>query len=40
VIFIAGALGGLAYQWLIDPHGFDIERVYEDLEKTLARGMR
>jgi len=40
VIFITGALGGLAYQWLLDPGGFDLGRVYEDLEKTLARGMR
>jgi AcrR family transcriptional regulator len=40
VILITGALGGLAYQWLLDPGGFDLDRVYEDLEKTLARGMR
>ncbi len=40
VIFITGALGGIAYQWLLDPGGFDLDRVYEDLEKTLARGMR
>jgi AcrR family transcriptional regulator len=39
VIFITGALGGLAYQWLLDPGGFDLGRAYEDLEKTLARGM-
>ena len=40
VTFITGALGGIAYQWLLDPGGFDLDRVYEDLEKTLARGMR
>jgi AcrR family transcriptional regulator len=40
VIVITGALGGVAYQWLLDPGGFDLDRVYEDLEKTLARGMR
>lgn len=39
VILITGALGGLAYQWLLDPGGFDLDRVYEDLEKTLARGL-
>jgi len=40
VVFITGALGGLAYQWLLDPGGFDLDRAYEDLEKTLARGLR
>ena len=40
VTFITGALGGIAYQWLLDPGGFDLDRVYADLEKTLARGMR
>ena len=40
VTFIIGALGGIAYQWLLDPDGFDLDRVYADLEKTLARGMR
>ena len=40
VTFITGALGGIAYQWLLDPDGFDLDRVYADLEKTLARGMR
>ena len=39
VILITGALGGIAYQWLLDPGGFDLDRVYEDLEKTLARGL-
>jgi AcrR family transcriptional regulator len=39
VIFITGALGGLAYQWLLDPGGFDLGRAYEDLEKTLAQGL-
>jgi hypothetical protein len=40
VVFITGALGGLAYQWLLDPGGFDLDRAYADLEKTLARGLR
>jgi AcrR family transcriptional regulator len=40
VVFITGALGGLAYQWLLDPGGFDLDRAYEDLEKTLMRGLR
>jgi hypothetical protein len=40
VVFITGALGGLAYQWLLDPGGFDLDRAYGDLEKTLARGLR
>ena len=39
ITFIIGALGGIAYQWLLDPGGFDLDRVYEDLEKTLVRGM-
>ena len=39
VIFISGALGGLAYQWLLDPGGFDLERAYADLERTLVRGL-
>jgi hypothetical protein len=40
VILITGALGGIAYQWLLDPGGFDVDRVYADLERTLERGMR
>jgi TetR/AcrR family acrAB operon transcriptional repressor len=39
VTFITAALGGIAYQWLLDPGGFDLDRVYEDLEKTLVRGI-
>jgi hypothetical protein len=40
VVFITGALGGLAYQSLLDPGGFDLDRAYEDLEKALSRGLR
>ena len=40
VTMITGALGGIAYQWLLDSDGFDLDRVYGDLEKTLARGLR
>jgi TetR/AcrR family transcriptional regulator, acrAB operon repressor len=40
VTMITGALGGIAYQWLLDPGGFDLDRVYADLEKTLSRGLR
>ncbi len=39
ITFIIGALGGIAYQWLLDPDGFDLDRVYEDLEQTLSRGL-
>lgn len=39
VIFISGALGGIAYQWLLDPGGFDLDRAYADLERTLVRGL-
>ena len=39
VILITGALGGIAYQWLLDPGGFDLDRTYADLERTLSRGM-
>jgi TetR/AcrR family transcriptional regulator, acrAB operon repressor len=40
VIFITGALGGIAYQWLLNPGGFDLERVYSDLATTFERGLR
>ena len=40
VILISGALGGIAYQWLLDPGGFDLDRAYEDLDRVLARGLR
>jgi TetR/AcrR family acrAB operon transcriptional repressor len=39
VTVIAGALGGLAYQYLLDPEGFDLDRAYADLERMLARGL-
>ena len=39
VTLITGALGGLAYQWLLDPGGFDLDRAYADLEQILARGL-
>jgi TetR/AcrR family transcriptional regulator, acrAB operon repressor len=40
VICISSALGGIAYQWLLAPGGFDLDRVYADLEAMLARGLR
>jgi AcrR family transcriptional regulator len=39
VTVITGALGGIAYQWLLDPGGFDLDRVYADLERMLVRGL-
>ena len=40
VILITGALGGIAYQWLLDPGGLDLDRVVrgprEDTEPRLA----
>jgi TetR/AcrR family transcriptional regulator, acrAB operon repressor len=36
---IAGALGGIAYQHLLEPDGLDLDRAYADLERVLARGL-
>jgi AcrR family transcriptional regulator len=36
---ITGALGGIAYQYLLDPGGLDLDRAYSDLERLLARGL-
>ncbi|VAZ69669.1 HTH-type transcriptional regulator MtrR [Mycobacterium kansasii] len=40
VTFIIGTLGGIAYQWLLDHHGVDLDRVYAELERTLVAGLR
>lgn len=29
---VTAALGGIAYQRLLDPDGFDLDRVYADLQ--------
>jgi TetR/AcrR family acrAB operon transcriptional repressor len=36
---ITGALGGIAYQHLLDPGGLDLDRTYSDLARTLERGL-
>ena len=36
---VTAALGGIAYQRLLDPEGFDLDRVYADLDAVLARGL-
>ena len=36
---ITGALGGIAYQYLLDPQGLDLDRTYADLERTFERGL-
>ena len=36
---ITGALGGIAYQHLLEPGGLDLDRAYADLEHVLARGL-
>ena len=36
---IVGALGGVAYQYLLDPAGVDLDRIYEALARTLERGL-
>jgi AcrR family transcriptional regulator len=38
-VAIIGALGGIAYQYLLDPEGVDLERVYAALGRTLERGL-
>ncbi|PJE17620.1 MAG: hypothetical protein CK429_06145 [Mycobacterium sp.] len=40
ITFIIGALGGIAYQWLLDHDGIDLDRVYAELERTLIAGLR
>jgi len=34
-----GALGGIVYQYLLDPEGLDLDRCYADLERVLDRGL-
>lgn len=36
---ITGALGGIAYQYLLDPDGLDLDRAYADLTRVLADGL-
>ena len=36
---ITGALGGIAYQHLLEPEGLDLDRTYADLERVLAQGL-
>jgi TetR/AcrR family transcriptional regulator, acrAB operon repressor len=38
-VAIVGALGGIAYQYLLDPAGVDLDRIYEALGRTLERGL-
>jgi TetR/AcrR family transcriptional regulator, acrAB operon repressor len=39
IVVITAALGGIVYQRLLDPYGFDLEHVYRDLEAMLERGL-
>ena len=36
---ITGVLGGIAYQYLLDPSGLNLDRTYADLQRTLERGL-
>jgi AcrR family transcriptional regulator len=36
---IIGVLGGIVYQYLLDPEGLDLDRCYADLERVLDRGL-
>lgn len=36
---VVGALGGLAYQWLLDPAALDLDRAYRDLDSLVERGL-
>jgi TetR/AcrR family acrAB operon transcriptional repressor len=38
-VAIVGALGGIAYQYLLDPAGVDLDRIYGALARTLERGL-
>jgi AcrR family transcriptional regulator len=40
VIAVIGALRGIAYQWLIEREGIDLDRVYSQLEEMIERGLR
>ena len=39
VTLIVGTLGGIVYQYLLDPDGLDVDRCYDDLERVLGRGL-
>ncbi|HEX3597318.1 MAG TPA: TetR/AcrR family transcriptional regulator [Polyangiaceae bacterium] len=34
---LMGTLRGIAFQWLLDPHGFPLDRVYEEEKRNLRR---
>jgi TetR/AcrR family acrAB operon transcriptional repressor len=36
---LIGALGGIAYQYLLDPDGLEPDSLYADLERVLERGL-
>jgi TetR/AcrR family transcriptional regulator, acrAB operon repressor len=36
---LTGALGGIAYQYLLDPDGLELDGLYADLERVLERGL-
>lgn len=36
---IIGALGGVVYQWLLDPQGVKLDPIYANLAATLERGL-
>jgi AcrR family transcriptional regulator len=38
-VAIVGALGGIAYQYILDPDAVDLERVYSALARVLERGL-
>jgi AcrR family transcriptional regulator len=38
-VAIVGAFGGIAYQYLLDPDGIELDRVYSSLARTLERGL-
>lgn len=39
-VTVIGALGGIAYQYLLDPRGIDLDAVYPELGNSLERGLR
>ncbi len=39
ITIIAAALGGIVYQHLLDPRGFDLEATYAQLVEVLERGL-
>jgi AcrR family transcriptional regulator len=39
-VTVIGALGGIAYQYLLDQKGIDLDAVYAELARSLERGLR